>query len=104
VPPRGGFEARAEGDSWSFRPGEGKGRARLALTREIRKAWEAAGRLEIRGGDFEPIVLRWRPRKWDLGKATGTFLVEQRHTAEIPGFRGWARVVLDDITRGQVLL
>lgn len=84
--------------------GDGRGRWRLLLDEQKRAAWQQAGRLELvvqRGSELQPaFALEAIP----AALPRTPFSVVQRRSEIVPGSRGWLRVKIDDITRGQTLL
>jgi len=79
-------------------------RAVLAVTEEIREAWEADGVLEFWCGGSPVFELRARPRSLRIGPEGASFTVGERSSAFVPGSREWVVVFLDEISGGRVRL
>lgn len=97
-------EANAGGGRWHFYVDRTLRWAALAVTAEIRAAWDLAGTLQVSCQGGAGVSLRARPRRLLLPSEGVAFSVTQRGAAFVPGSAEWAEVFLDDLTLGQVRL
>lgn len=101
-------EVRARDKSWPLLAKAAANVLVLAMTPEIRKAWGEHGSLTVHSGQGEDaralVTLKAPPQQLDLPEEAATFTVVQRCSKRLPGSREYLRVVIGDITAGQVLL
>lgn len=101
-------EASFPGDEerWGLRYDRERKVLALDLTPQMRERWDRTGELELRyeyWGTPITIVIPAAPASLDLAGAEPLVTVRQRTEAAVPGFRGFVRVAIDDITGGQVM-
>jgi hypothetical protein len=80
----------------------------LSPSPEVRRLWQAHGVLRILHGkdasERKVLVLHAIPDRPARPEEAACLTVVQRRTREIPGWRGYLRLHLGDITRGQVVI